>query len=132
MLADFSLADLFWAMLWFFLFMIWIWLLITVFADLFRDHELSGWAKAAWVIFVIIMPFLGILVYLIARGNSMTERNLAAAADQQAQFDEYVQTVASDGGGGTAEELEKLHDLNQKGVLSDEEYQAAKAKTLNS
>ena len=131
MLADFTLGDLFWTMLWFFLFMVWIWLLITVFADLFRDHELSGWAKAAWVIFVIILPFLGILVYLIARGDKMTERNLAAAADQQAQFDQYVQETAAEGGGGTADELAKLADLKAQGVLSDEEYEAAKAKALS-
>ena len=129
MLADFTLGDLFWAMLWFFLFVIWIWLLITVFADLFRDHELSGWAKAAWVLFIIFLPFLGILVYLIARGNSMTERNLAAAANQQAQFDDYVQTVAGSGG-GTADELAKLAELHSAGTLSDEEYAAAKAKAI--
>lgn len=129
MLADFSLADLFWTMLWFFLFVIWIWLLITVFADLFRDHELSGWAKAAWVLFIIFLPFLGILVYLIARGNKMTERNLAAAADQQAQFDTYVKDVAGSGG-GTADELAKLAELHNAGTLSDEEYSAAKAKAI--
>ena len=129
MLADFSLLDLFWAMLWFFLFVIWIWLLITVFVDLFRDHELNGWAKAAWTIFIIFLPLLGVLVYLIARGSKMTERNLARAADQDAQFREYVQTTAAEGG-GTADELAKLADLHNKGVLSDEEYQAAKANAI--
>ena len=130
MLADYTLLDLFWSMLLFFLLVIWIWLLITVFVDLFRDHELSGWAKAAWVIFIIVLPFLGVLVYLIARGNQMTERNVARAADQQAQFDNYVRTTAASSGGGTAEELQKLADLHNQGVLSDEEYQAAKAKTI--
>jgi hypothetical protein len=130
MLADFSLADLFWAMLWFFLFVIWIWLLITVFVDLFRDHELSGWAKAAWLLFIIIVPLLGILVYLIARGDKMTERNLQREANQDAEFREYVQDTAAEGGGGTAAELEKLHDLHDKGVLNDEEYASAKAKAL--
>ena len=129
MLADFSLADLFWAMLWFFLFVIWIWLLITVFTDLFRDHELSGWAKAAWVIFIIILPILGILVYLIARGDKMTERNLQRQADQEAEFKQYVQDAAEEGG-GTAAELEKLSDLHNKGVLNDDEYASAKAKAL--
>jgi hypothetical protein len=130
MLADFSLADLFWAMLWFFLFVIWIWLLITVFADLFRDHELSGWAKAAWVLFIIIVPLLGILVYLIARGDKMTERNLQRDANQDAEFTAYVQDTAAEGGGGTAAEIEKLHDLHDKGVLNDDEYASAKAKAL--
>jgi hypothetical protein len=130
MLAEYSLGDVLLSMLWFFLLVIWIWLLITVFVDIFRDHELSGWAKAAWVIFIIVLPFLGVLIYLIARGNSMTERNLARAADQQAQFDNYVQTVATDGGGGSADEIAKLHDLHDKGVLSDDEYAAAKAKAL--
>ena len=129
MFADFTLGDLFWSMLWFFLFMIWIWLLITVFVDIFRDHEMSGWGKAAWIIFVIVLPFLGILVYLIARGDKMTERNMAQAAEQDAQFKQYVQTAAGDGG-STADELAKLADLKSQGVLSDEEYQAAKAKAL--
>jgi hypothetical protein len=130
MLADYSLADLFWSMLWFFLFVIWIWLLITVFVDIFRDHELSGWAKALWVIFIIVLPFLGILVYLIARGNQMTERNVARAADQQQQFNQQVRSAA---GSGTsdADELTKLADLHGKGVLSDEEYTSAKAKVLS-
>lgn len=130
MVAAYTLADLFWSMVGFFFLMIWIWLLITVFADLFRDSSLSGWAKAAWVIFVIVLPFLGILVYLIARGDGMTERNLAAAADQEAQFKQYVQATAAQSGGSSADELAKLHDLNQKGVLSDAEYAAAKAKAL--
>ena len=78
-----NLGQVFWAMLWFFLFFIWIWLLIVVFADIFRSHDLSGWGKALWVLFVIILPYLGVLVYLIARGKSMQERAIAQAAEQE-------------------------------------------------
>jgi hypothetical protein len=132
MLADYTLWDVMLSMFLFFMLVIWIWLLITVFVDVFRDHELNGWAKAAWVLFIIVLPFLGVLVYLIARGSSMTERQVAKAADQQAQFDQYVQGVATEGsGGGAADEVAKLADLHQKGVLSDAEYQAAKTKALS-
>ncbi len=91
---EWHVGQVFFSMLWFFLFFIWIWLLIMVFADIFRDHKMSGWAKAAWIIFVIIAPYLGVFVYLIARGGSMAER--AAAQQQQAdqQFKQYVQSVA--------------------------------------
>lgn len=131
MLADYSLLDVFWSMLLFFLLVIWIWLLISVVVDLFRDHELSGWAKAAWILFLVVLPMLGVLVYLIARGGQMAERNVQRMADQQAQFDQYIQTTASGAtGSSSADELAKLHDLHAKGVLSDEEWAAAKAKAL--
>ena len=130
LLAEFGTGQVFWSMLWFFLFFIWIWLLIVVFSDLFRSPDLSGWGKALWTIFIIVLPFLGVLVYLIVRGNSMQDRALKQAADQEAQFRGYVQTVAATGGGGAADELAKLADLRDKGVISDEEFQAAKAKAL--
>jgi hypothetical protein len=129
LLAEFGTGQVFWSMLWFFCFFIWIWLLIMVFSDIFRDHSLSGGAKALWIIFVILLPYLGVLVYLIARGKSMQERSLKQAADQEAQFRGYVQSVATSGG-GTAEELAKLADLRDKGVISQEEFDAAKAKAL--
>ncbi|HEX6659814.1 MAG TPA: SHOCT domain-containing protein [Ilumatobacter sp.] len=129
LLAEFGTGQVFWSMLWFFLFFIWIWLLISLFGDIFRSADLSGGAKAMWTIFIIILPFLGVLVYLIVRGNSMQERALKQAADQEAQFRGYVQTVAASGG-GTADELAKLADLRDRGVISQEEFDAAKAKAL--
>ena len=93
-LAEFGTGQVFWSMLWFFLFFIWIWILITVFADLFRSHDLSGWAKAAWVIFVIILPYLGVFVYLIARGHKMHEHAAQDMAAAQANFDNQVRAAA--------------------------------------
>jgi Short C-terminal domain/Phospholipase_D-nuclease N-terminal len=123
------LFNLFWTMLWFFLFIIWIWLLITVFADIFRSKDLSGWAKALWVLFVVALPYLGVLVYLIARGQGMQERNMAQAASMEKAQREYIQDVAGSGG-GTADELAKLADLKERGVIDDAEFQAQKAKLL--
>jgi Short C-terminal domain/Phospholipase_D-nuclease N-terminal len=130
LLAEFGTGQVFWSMLWFFLFFIWIWLLIMVFSDIFRDHSLSGGAKALWIIFIILLPYLGVLVYLIARGKSMQDRALKQAADQEAQFRGYVQSVATSGG-GAADEIAKLADLRDKGVISQEEFDAAKAKALS-
>ena len=93
-LADWQVGEVFLSFLWFFLFFIWIWLLITVFADIFRDHEMSGWSKAAWVIFVIILPYLGVFVYLIARGGGMAKRAMKQQEHAQQQFDSYVKSVA--------------------------------------
>jgi type VI protein secretion system component VasK len=129
LLAEFGTGQVFWSMLWFFLFFIWIWLLISLFGDIFRSKDLSGGAKALWTIFIIVLPFLGVLVYLIVRGNSMQERALQDAANRESQFRGYVQSVASSGG-GAADELAKLADLRDKGVISDDEFQAAKAKAL--
>jgi ABC-type multidrug transport system fused ATPase/permease subunit len=125
----YPLLDIFWTMLWFFLIIIWIWLLIAIFVDIFRSHDMGGFAKALWVIFVIILPFLGILIYLIARGSGMHERAAQQAAQSQKQFDEYVKNVATSSG-GTADQLAKLADLNKQGVLTDAEYEAQKAKLL--
>ena len=129
LLAEFGTGQVFWSMLWFFLFFIWIWLLISLFGDIFRSKDLSGWGKALWTIFIIILPFLGVLVYLIVRGNSMQERALQDAANRESQFRGYVQSVATTGG-GAADELAKLADLRDKGVISQEEFDAAKAKAL--
>jgi Short C-terminal domain/Phospholipase_D-nuclease N-terminal len=129
LLAEFGTGQVFWSMLWFFLFFIWIWLLISLFGDIFRSKDLSGWGKALWTIFIIILPFLGVLVYLIVRGNSMQERALQDAANRESQFRGYVQSVATTSG-GAADELAKLADLRDKGVISDAEFQAAKSKAL--
>jgi hypothetical protein len=128
MLADFGTGQVFWSMLWFFLFFIWIWLLIIVFSDIFRSHDLSGWGKALWTIFVILVPYLGVFVYLIARGHKMQEHALQQAQQQDAAMRQYVQTVASSG--GSADEIARLADLRDKGVISDAEFQQAKAKAL--
>jgi hypothetical protein len=123
------LLDLFWAMLWFFLFFIWIWLLITLFADIFRSEDLSGWGKAGWTIFLIVLPWLGALVYLIARGKSMGERAMKQAADQEKAMRAYVQDVSSSST-SVADEISKLAALRDQGVLTAEEFNAQKAALL--
>ena len=128
-LAEFGSGQVFLSMLWFFLFFIWIWLLIAVFADIFRSPDLSGWGKALWSIFIIVVPYLGVFVYLIARGHKMGEHAAQQAAAQEAQLRTYVQNVAATSGSG-ADELAKLADLRDKGVISEEEFQQAKAKAL--
>ena len=126
----YPLLSIFWTMLEFFLFFLWIWLLIVVFSDIFRSHDMGGLAKAVWVLFVIILPFLGVLIYLIARGGSMHERAEKSAEAQQKAFDDYVKKTAG-ASGGNADELAKLADLKQKGVLTDAEFEAQKAKLLS-
>ena len=125
----YPLADLFGTMLGFFVFFIWFWLLIVVFSDIFRSHDLGGGAKMLWVLFVIILPFLGIFVYLIARGGKMHERAASQAAEQQKAFDAYVKEAAGTGTSPT-EQLAKLADLKQQGVITDTEFAAQKAKIL--
>ena len=126
--TDFGTGQVFWSMLWFFMFFIWIWLLIIVFSDIFRSHDLSGWAKALWVIFIILVPYLGVFVYLIARGHKMAEHAAEAAAAQDAAARQYIQQVTST---SSAEELEKLARLREQGVIDEAEYQSLKTKTLN-
>ena len=127
--STYPILDIFWSMLQIFVFIIWIWLLIVVFGDIFRSHDMGGLAKALWVIFVVILPYLGILIYLIARGGSMHERAVAQAQHQQKAFDSYVRQTAGNAG-GTAEELSMLADLKSKGVITDAEFEAQKAKLL--
>jgi hypothetical protein len=128
---DYPLLGVFWTMLWLVLFFIWIWLLIMVFVDIFRSHDMGGWAKAAWVIFVIVIPWLGVLIYLIARGRHMQERSLQDAAQQEKDFRGYVQEAAGSGT-NTADQLSKLADLKDRGILTDTEFEAQKAKILSS
>ena len=130
LLAEFGTGQVFWSMLWFFLFFIWIWLLMGLFSDIFRSPDLSGWGKALWVIFIIALPFLGILVYLIARGSQMQERALQRAADHEAAFRLHVREVAGSSSAGAADELAKFADLRDRGVISEAEFQQAKAKAL--
>ena len=130
--SSYPVLDAFLTMLYFFLFIIWIWLLIMVFMDVFRSHDMSGWAKALWVIFIIILPFLGVFVYLIARGGKMHERAAEQAAQQQKAFDQYVKQAAGAPGETSADQLHKLADLKSQGVLTDAEFEAQKAKILAS
>ncbi len=127
---QYPILDFFLTMLYFFLFVIWIWLLIMVFMDIFRSHDMGGWSKALWAIFIIILPFLGVFVYLIARGGKMHERAAQEAAQQQKAFDQYVKQAAGTPGASTADQLSKLADLKSQGVLSDAEFEAQKAKIL--
>ncbi len=127
---SYPLGGVFLSMLYFFLFFIWIWILFTVFVDIFRSRDLSGWVKALWVIFVIILPYLGVFVYLIARGGKMQERKLQEASQQKAAFDQYVKEAAGTSGSDVASELGKLADLRSQGLLTDAEFEAQKAKIL--
>ena len=132
LLADTSypLLDAFWTILEFFLLVLWIWLLIMVFIDIFRSADLSGGAKALWVLFVIIIPLLGVLIYLIARGGTMHERAIQQAQAQDKAFREYVQQTAADAPASTADQLTKLADLRDRGVISNDEFERQKAKIL--
>ena len=121
------LLDIFFAMIWFFLFVMWIWLLITIFVDIFRS-PMSGWAKAGWVIFVLVLPFLGVLIYLIANGSKMHERQYEYAKAAQDAQDSYIKSVA--GTETTADQLKTLSDLHDAGKLTDDEYASQKAKLL--
>lgn len=126
--ADISFGELLLITLQVFLFVIWVWILITILTDLFRDHEMSGWGKAAWVFFLVFIPFLTALIYLIARGAGMRDRTIKAQADAKKHFDEYVRQEA--GAASPADELHKLSELKAKGDLSQEEFERAKAKLL--
>ena len=129
--TDNPLLNLFWTMVEIFFFVIWIWILITVLIDVFRSRDLSGWAKALWLVFIVFLPLFGVLIYLIARGGSMHERAVQAAQAQDAALKQYVQSVAaSSGGASTADELAKLADLRDKGVITADQFDAQKAKLL--
>ena len=125
--ADINLGEALLLAFEIFFFVIWIWILITILTDLFRDHETSGWVKAVWVLFLVFIPFLTALVYLIVRGSGMRDRTIKAQADTKKHFDEYVRTQAHT---TPADELHKLNELREKGALSDEEFQKAKDKLL--
>ena len=125
---EYPIAGVFMSMLWFFLFVIWIMILFRVFADIFRSHEMSGLSKTLWVIFVIIVPFLGVLVYVIARGDHMTKHAVEDAQARDAAFQSYVQQTV--GTGGTADEIAKLAALRDAGQITPAEFDAGKAKIL--
>lgn len=130
MLAAYSFGDVMWTMLVFFVWILFFWLLFGVFGDLFSRHDLSGWAKAGWTIFVIILPFLGIFVYLISQGKSMGERAQQRAQSQQSQMDDYVRSVASSS--SPTEEIAKGKQLLESGAITQAEFDQLKAKALAS
>jgi ABC-type multidrug transport system fused ATPase/permease subunit len=125
---SYPLLDIFWTILEFFIFFLWIFLVITIVIDVFRSHDMSGGVKALWLLFILILPFLGVLIYLIARGSGMHERSVKQAQDQQKAFSDYVAQTAK--GANPAEQLATLADLKEKGVITDDEFQAQKAKLL--
>jgi hypothetical protein len=125
--ADVNFGEALWLALEIFFFVIWIWILITILNDLFRDHEMSGWGKAVWVLFLVFIPFLTALIYLIARGSGMRERTLKAQAEAKHHMDAYIQQQAHS---SPADELHKLNELKEKGAISAEEFDKAKAKLL--
>jgi Short C-terminal domain/Phospholipase_D-nuclease N-terminal len=127
-IADFGLGEALLTVAEIFLFVIWIWILFAVLSDLFRDHELSGWAKAAWIVLLVFVPYLGTLIYLIARGHGMRDRTIKAQAEAQQHFANYVRETA--GSGSAVDELHKLDQLKDKGSISDEEFQRMKAKLI--
>jgi hypothetical protein len=128
--SSYPILDIFLTTLYFFIFIIWLWLLFMVFIDIFRSHDLKGWAKALWVIGIIVMPYLGVLLYLIFRGGKMHERAAQQAAQQQKAFDQYVKQAAGAPGASTADQLAKLANVKSQGLLTDAEFDAEKAKIL--
>jgi hypothetical protein len=125
-IADFGLGEALLTTLSIFFFVIWIWILITILSDLFRDHEVSGWGKAAWVFFLVFVPFITALIYLGVRGAGMRERALAAQQEAKTQMDQYIRETAS----SPVDELHKLSELHDKGAISDEEFEKMKAKLV--
>jgi general stress protein CsbA len=126
--ADYPFLDILWTMILFFAWVAWIWVLIMIFADLFRRHDTSGWTKALWVVFLIVLPFLGVLIYLIVNSDEMAERKIGQAQAQRAEFDDYVKTVATSG--GPAAEIDKAKQLLDSGAIDQSEFEAIKAKAL--
>ena len=124
--SDYPFLDVFWTMIIFFLWVIWIWFLIYILSDVFRRHDTSGWAKAAWVFFIIFLPVVGALTYLIVNGQGMAERNVKEVQTAQKQTDDYIRSVA----GGPAGEIEKAKQLLDSGAISNDEYAALKARAL--
>jgi hypothetical protein len=128
-LAEFGTGQVLWSLLWLFMFIVWFWLLISIFGDLIRDREMSGWGKAAWLFVVIVFNWIGILIYLIVRGKGMAERAAAEQVEAKAEFDDYIRSQAA--GASPAEQIAQAKSLHDSGAISDEEYAALKAKALS-
>jgi hypothetical protein len=127
MAADYPFLDVFWSMIIFFFWVIWIWIVVTVLIDIFRRNDIGGFAKAMWVVFVVILPWLGVLIYLIAQHDGMRERSIKQAQQQKEQFDSYVREAAA---GGSADEISKAKQLLDSGAITQAEFEALKAKAL--
>ena len=128
--ADYPFMDLLWSMIIFFAWVAWIWILIVILTDVFRRHDIGGWTKALWTIFLVVIPFLGVLVYLVAQHDGMAERQQKDVQAQQAQFDSYVRQAAGTGGGGPASEIEKAKELLDSGAITQSEFDTLKAKAV--
>ena len=128
--ADYPFLNILWTMIIFFAWVAWIWILVTILIDVFRRRDESGWLKALWVVFLIVLPFIGVLVYLIVNHDGMAERSEKQAKAQQAQMDDYVRSVAGGGGGGAAAEIEKAKQLLDSGAITQQEFDQLKAKAL--
>jgi hypothetical protein len=126
MAADYPFLDVFWSMIIFFFWVIWIWIVVTVLIDIFRRSDIGGFSKALWVIFVVVLPWLGVLIYLIAQHDGMRERSIKQAQDQKAQFDDYVRDAA----GGSADQIAKAKQLLDSGAINQAEFETLKAKAL--
>lgn len=127
-LSEFTFGDALLTVVEIFVFIAWLWILFTIIGDLFRDHEMSGWGKAGWVVVLLFLPFLGALIYLIARGHGMRDRAIKEQADMQRHMDAYIRETASEG--SAVDELAKLSDLKAKGTISEDEFEKMKAKLL--
>ncbi len=127
--ADYPFLNVFWTMIIFFCWVCWIWMMIAILSDVFRRRDMSGWGKAAWTVFLIVLPFLGALIYLIANSEGMADRNVKQAQAQRAEMDDYVRSVATNGGGAAAE-IEKAKGLLDSGAIDQAEFDALKAKAL--
>ena len=129
--TDYPFLDVMWTMAIFFVWILWFWLLFTVFADIFRRHDLSGLGKTGWIVFAILLPFLGVFIYLITQNVGMTERNLQRSRAQRNQFDDYVrQTAGGSGGGGAAAEIDRAKQLLDTGAITQAEFETLKQKAL--
>ena len=127
--ADYPFLNILWSMIIFFVWVVWIWMMVIILTDVFRRRDLSGWGKAGWTVFLIVLPFLGAFIYLIAEGNNMADRRAEDVRGQQAQFDDYVKTVAADGGGAAAE-IAKAKQLLDSGAITQTEFDQLKTKAL--
>ncbi len=128
--ADYPFLDVLWTMIIFFAWIVYIWMIVIILTDVFRRRDIGGWSKAAWCVFMIVLPFIGVLTYLIAQHDGMAQRNMETAQAQQRQFDEHVKAVAAREGGGPASEIEKGRQLLDKGAITQAEFDAIKAKAL--
>jgi hypothetical protein len=128
--TDYPFLDLIWTMVVFFVWVLWFWLLFTVFADIFRRSDLSGWGKTGWLVFAILLPFLGVFIYLITQNVGMTERNLQRSRAQREQFDDYVRQTAGDREGGAAAEIDRAKQLLDSGAFTQAEFETLKQKAL--